>query len=277
MLHEKILIHGNKIQYFKGVSMSFYRNVLIAIFLASGFGVTNLSFSAEQIPALASTPSSTLPSDPSAPVVQVSSPTSGQTGGESRHLMKTSGLDVQESPLSSQSPRVGKTGGTDEGTEILTLADSIRTHASFDFSGALLLSASPQFQVAWKNSITPFFEGEDDQWQDFFTYAIIFGGRINDQRNIVIYYNPWSDVGLIVGFDMVHRQMTEFFVLTGESIRNQPTNSNPPSWQKESQMLPYGIGRVYAQTEDALNRPLPFACALRIASPISEQPSPDAG
>jgi len=138
---------------------------------------------------------------------------------------------------------------------VTDLADRIRRGCVLDMTAAVQTYGSPTFQTDWTRGITRVFKSQETSWQTFFSSAAVFGGRMDISRAVVIYYNPWSDVALVVGLDLEQETMTEFSIMVGERLRGEPLpeKSDTPAWQADAGRLSLAVGAVFLRTETAVD------------------------
>lgn len=136
----------------------------------------------------------------------------------------------------------------------IQIANDFRLLAAAQLQPALDRFASSAMREQWEREIAPFFKGDEDQWNEFFSNAVIMSGRLTPARAVVIFYNVWSDVALVCGVDLAQRKITEFFVLGGERFRGEDYHekSGLPAWMRLDASLAHAIARAYSPTEKAI-------------------------
>ncbi len=144
--------------------------------------------------------------------------------------------------------------------KLVAVANEFRMLAASDINGAVLSLASPGFHTAWKKEFEPYFQEQEMQWHDFFSSALIFGGRFQGNRAVALFYNPWSDIVFLAGLDVEAKSLLEGFLLCGEVLRGDPVDENAviPAWQREASSLPVALAKVYTRTEQAINKFYPL-------------------
>lgn len=152
--------------------------------------------------------------------------------------------------------------------KLATFADQIRMGIQMDLLATLQTYGTTLFMDNWQRQISPYFAGQDRQWQDFFRNATVFGGRIQGLRGVIIFYNPWSDTAMVAGADLQDETITDFFIMAGERLRADPVTekSVKPAWYAETGRLTEIIGRVYANTERAITVLYPLDAPYSVVS-----------
>jgi hypothetical protein len=169
----------------------------------------------------------------------------------------------------------------EKSVKLTLLADMIRMAGARDVNAMIDAYATAEFRSDWTAKIAPYFLGQEIQWHDFFSSAIIFGGRIAAERAVAVFYNPWSDSALVAGLDIEKGKMTGFFALAGERLRGDSLTDDDvlPSWQRRSTALAVAVGDAYERTEKGVNglyplrgayELLPQALSKRLASQEEE-------
>lgn len=162
--------------------------------------------------------------------------------------------------------------------KVTTFADTFRIQAAGNLLPSIKAVASREFAAKWNEKFTPFFdEDEDIQWNDFFSSAIIFAGRIESPRAVVVYYNPWSDLAFIIGIDFEGQQILDGFALSGETLRGETLDETMvvPAWMKIQSSLPVALGRTYVKTEQAINQLYPLEAKYELLpKPLGDRVAP---
>jgi len=150
--------------------------------------------------------------------------------------------------------------------DLLVIGAGFRNRASGDIDGAIQDFSSKAFQDKWNKEIAPNFIERDPQWEDFFSSAILFGGRALSREGVIIFYNPWSDVGFIAAVDSQEKEMTDFFVLVGERIRGETMTQEIriPSWERKRAPIGMSIGDLYLKTQRALSSAYPLDAPFKL-------------
>jgi len=131
-------------------------------------------------------------------------------------------------------------------------AFSFRRVASAKPTQAMEQFALPGCLESWKSNIQVLFDEPELEWGDFFCYALNFIGRVEQNKAVVAFYNPWLDAVLLSEWSGSEKNLkiTRFVLSSGESWRNEAVDSNNlplVKWQQGNKPLAEAIGGVFAE------------------------------
>lgn len=150
--------------------------------------------------------------------------------------------------------------------KFIAVANEFRMLAAGDTNGAVKSLAGPGFLATWNKEFTPYFKDQEMQWNDFFSSALVFGGRFQGNRAVAIFYNPWSDVVFLAGLDLEAKTLLDGFLLCGETLRGEPVDEEAviPAWQREASSLPVALAKVCTRTEQTINSLYPLEASYEV-------------
>ena len=146
--------------------------------------------------------------------------------------------------------------------EIALASHLFRLKASSQPGQAIREIASSECFADWTNRVVSKFDNPDLKWADFFCYAINLIGRVDEDRAVVAFYNPWLDVMLLSEWNKTqnHFKITQWFLCSGESFRGEAIElDNPtlPKWQRDNESLAQTIGNTFGQTRGIFSSQYP--------------------
>lgn len=117
-------------------------------------------------------------------------------------------------------------------------------------------------QEKWRKRFASTFSKSPRMLVDFFAGAVIWiGGITDDQRAVVCYYNPWSDIIFLSDWQGKEQggQLIDLTMLTGEDFRGQVLNkeSAMPLWLRQPQTPGVSIAQQYRDTLKVFNHLFP--------------------
>lgn len=133
--------------------------------------------------------------------------------------------------------------------------------------------ANKEFQEKWQREVVPMFSKESNftllpektekvMLQDFFSSAIVFVGRADKEKAVVLFYNPWVDGLLFVSTqDAADKPiLTDFRFVSGESWREEiPQAVNDPlDLYSPKEPLTIALARKYNVTVSKFNTLYPL-------------------
>ena len=136
--------------------------------------------------------------------------------------------------------------------KVILTAYWFRLKASSQPNQAIKMFATPECSESWPNTITPMFEESEKQWGDFFCYALNFIGRVEENKAVIAFYNPWLDAVLLSEWSGPEKdlKMARFVICSGETWRSEPVDpNNPPlpKWRQGNKPLAQAVGRVFTE------------------------------
>lgn len=96
-------------------------------------------------------------------------------------------------------------------------------------------------------------------WAYHFGHSLVVPGALQEGRQAVLFYNPWSDIALLTVWEGQSR-MVDLEALPGEALRKSgtPPLGGAPGWMRQQAYGPFAVGQSTAQTvkafEEAFSR-----------------------
>ncbi len=105
-------------------------------------------------------------------------------------------------------------------------------------------------------------------WAYHFGHSLVAPGGINGRRQAVLFYNPWSDVGLVTVWEGETR-ITDLEAIPGEALRNggKAPLGGVPGWMRPQAYGPFAVGHATAQTVKAFETAFAQQTDLELALP----------
>lgn len=149
--------------------------------------------------------------------------------------------------------------------------NTFRLDAAGDLAEALKTWTAIPVQERWEKEVTPYFEGQEVHWLDFFSSAIILIGRVQANQAVIGFYNPWIDGMVLTGWTCTGDAtitMEEFAIVSGESWRGAAIDETCllSEWERATSRLPNALKGTYTRTIQIFNEEYALAAPYQLLS-----------
>jgi len=136
--------------------------------------------------------------------------------------------------------------------KLMLTAHQFRLRAVSSPDVAIKAGASSECYSDWADDIKPLFVESEKQWGDFFSYALNFVGRVESNRAVVAFYNPWVDTVLMSEWNLVdgNYKMRRMAVCCGETWRGEPFGASVsavPKWEQRGAPVARAVGETFSE------------------------------